>query len=216
MPQRRLSMSPASARLSQRSQSAVLVAQVNFAKSLAVATLILGVISLCGFAMWPYFPAIGGLLAVIGCSFIICGEGRSPRSHAICVVLCTFAAIAHLIGLGMWLYYYVVIVRAVDESNEGDESIVIVAYWIGIFLWPVIAVSLVCFILEVCQAVNCVKARNALMNQTGMYSVGVSNGRSDPRQNPGAPYVVAATPVAAPTKQVHASAAPVAMGNPVH
>lgn len=192
----------------------VLLAQVNFAKSLAVATLILGVISLCGFALWPYFPAIGGLLAVLGCSFIICGEGRNPRSHAICAVLCTFAAAAHLIGLIMWVYYFVVFVNAVDDENDEEVSTAIVAYWIGIILWPVIAVSLVCFILETFQVVNCIQARTALMNRTEMSSVGVYNGQSNPLQNPGAPPVTTATHIPGLAKEVYAT--PVAVGHQVH
>jgi hypothetical protein len=193
----------------------VLLAQANFAKSLAIATLILGVISLCGFALWPYFPAIGGLLAVVGCSFMTCGDARNPRSHAACGVLCGIAALTHLTGLIMWLYYFIVIVNAVGAESEEEVSTAVVAYWIGIVLWPVIAVSLVCFILEVCQTVTCMQARKALLNRTEMSSVGVYNGRANPLQTPGVPTMATAIPVAAPaTKGAYAT--PVALGQHVH
>jgi hypothetical protein len=124
--------------------------QANAAKSLSVATLIFAVISCFGFSLWPHFPAIGGLLAFIGCSCLTCcGDARKEQSHACCALLCFIAALAHLTGLALWVYYFIIVVNTEkngQNNNNGgqlyydDEGVsnADVTYYTVVVLWPVV------------------------------------------------------------------------------
>jgi hypothetical protein len=177
----------------------LLLAQVNSAKCLAVATLIFGIFSLLGLVFPPFFPGLGGLLAVIGCSILVCGCGdvRKPFSHVTCAVLCVIAAVLHFIALIVYVALFVGFIDNVNaqqqqqqndfskDSDNNDEEVPIGAYaFAAAFLtWPVLAVNLVCTILEICQAVLCMQARAALKNRLETPSVSLY---SDPRSRRGA------------------------------
>eukprot|EP00967_Tisochrysis_lutea_P106968 scaffold164503_cov34-Tisochrysis_lutea.AAC.2 len=99
------------------------------------------------------------------------------------------------------MYYYIYVVVLVDKasSDSGSEvSTGVVAYWVGIVVWPVLVVSLVCFILEVCQAVMCQQARTQLLlgELPSSTTTSTYTGQNNPLQNDSSisPMVVTATP----------------------
>jgi len=141
--------------------------QVNKARSLAVATLVFAIISCIGFAVPSYwFPCIGGVLATIGCSIILCGNYKSKGHHLACGILNILAALFHAAGIGIYVWFYASIVLLIDSSatDEAAGSAVIIAFFITWLIWPVMVLVVVAFILEVIQAVFCFQARSAIVS----------------------------------------------------
>jgi hypothetical protein len=141
---------------------------VNTAKSVAIATLIFAIFSCTGFAGPYWFASIGGILAVVGTSIILCCATEVPAGHLACSVLCAVSAILHAIGVCLDVYWVATILTITQDSHDTDsvhnQSAVTGVYiWL---IWPICLFGIVSCILETTQVVVCVHARTALLAQT--------------------------------------------------
>jgi hypothetical protein len=159
---------------------------------------------------WPlYFPAIGGLVAVIGILILICSEdARIPRSYTAGAVLMMMLMIVNAFEMVMTFHVYIFLAR--DEHHLNDEAgevAVGVGHWLAKILGLVIVVSLCCFIIDLRLALDCVQHRTAVINKTeaAMLSARIDDcirrckmRQLSLNQNPGAPPATLADPIAAP------------------
>ena len=141
---------------------------VNTAKSVAIATLTFAICSCTGFAGPYWFASIGGILAVVGTSIILCCATEVPAGHVACSVLCAVSAILHAVGVCFHVYWVATILAILQDSNDTDavhNQQIVTGFHIW-FIWPIGIFGLISCILETTQVVVCVHARTALLTQT--------------------------------------------------
>eukprot|EP00308_Calcidiscus_leptoporus_P025276 CAMPEP_0119352746 /NCGR_PEP_ID=MMETSP1334-20130426/1984_1 /TAXON_ID=127549 /ORGANISM="Calcidiscus leptoporus, Strain RCC1130" /LENGTH=318 /DNA_ID=CAMNT_0007365853 /DNA_START=25 /DNA_END=977 /DNA_ORIENTATION=- len=95
----------------------------NTAKCLGVGILIFGIITLLGFGIPPYVGAIGGLVAVIGSSLLICcGPRAGVRfNYGPAIFLLGVATVLHLVGAICWINWYINISKKVMVGDTRAE-----------------------------------------------------------------------------------------------
>lgn len=147
---------------------------------MAVATLIFGIISIIAFILPPYFSGLGGVLAVIGSSIVLCCAGKWAGGHTACAVMCLLAFIVHIIGVIVDIVTYIGLTAAANTTAatlQGQQSGLdaaqaaamaalvqpAVASWIAAIFWPAIILCVICAFLELLQTIFSFQARSAIM-----------------------------------------------------
>ena len=98
---------------------------VNKTRCVAIAVMVLGVISCLGFlvpGLW--WGGLGGILAVVGSSVILCcsgsGASSSASSHMAAGALTGLAAIVHAVAVIVYIMFWANTVKAVgDDCDDG-------------------------------------------------------------------------------------------------
>ena len=144
---------------------------VDRAKSVAIATLTFAILSCLGFAGPYWFPSIGGILAIVGTSIILCCATEVPAGHVACSVLCAVAAILHAVGVFFHVYWVATVLAFINDLNDtnltdsNDTDLTIFHTWFWL-IWPIGIFGLIACIFETTQVVVCVQARTALLAKT--------------------------------------------------
>ena len=155
-------------------------AEVNSAKCWAIPALVFSIIALIGFIAGSWVQAIGGLLACIGSSILICcgpkdGSAAGKGKEMAGFVLMLIGAITEIIGavLGLILYFGTV-TRCGQETcvmqgtpyetcvTPAQSAIDTCIGFLSIIIWPSIIIGGVSGIITLVAAVKAKQAHGSL------------------------------------------------------
>jgi len=168
---------------------------VNKVKGVAIAVLVFGIISCLGFLVpGQWWGGLGGLLAVIGASVLLCcsgsGASASAGSHIGAGVLIASAAIVHAVAVIVYIVFWANVVNAVndncddgvysnpDDPNNQDEVDCdalsgVASAFIGVLIWPIIVIDIATFCVELICAIFSFQAAQAVRAQALPTTAGV-------------------------------------------
>ena len=159
-------------------------------KGVAIAVLVFGVISCLGFLVpGQWWGGIGGVLAVIGASVLLCcsgsGASASAGSHIGAGVLIASAAIVHAVAVIVYILFWANVVNAVNDNCDDDvysynqdgvdcdDLASGVGAFIGVLIWPIIVIDIATFCVELICAIFSFQAARAVRAQALPITAGV-------------------------------------------
>jgi len=160
---------------------------VNKVKGVAIAVLVFGIISCLGFLVpGQWWGGLGGLLAVIGASVLLCcsgsGASASAGSHIGAGVLIAIAATVHASAVIVYILFWANVVNEVSDDCDGDQDLDgvdcdalggVASAFIGVLIWPIIVIDIATFVVELICAIFSFQAAQAVRAQALPTTTGV-------------------------------------------